>query len=1557
MNFSDFFIKRPIFAGVLSIAIFIIGLLAMFKLPIAEYPEVVPPTIVVKATYPGANPKTIAETVASPLEQAINGVEGSLYIFSQATGDGVLTTTVTFKLGTDPDEAQVQVQNRVAQALPKLPEEVRTLGVTTTKQSPDLTMVVHLFSPDGRYDDVYLRNYATLQVKDALARIPGAGDVELFGSGDYAMRIWLNPEKIAARNLTASDVVNAIREQNVQVAAGVVGQQPVHDPVNFEMAVNVKGRLISEEEFGQIVVKTGANGAKTLLKDVARIELGAGSYSLRSLLNNKSAVAIPIFQSPGANALQLSHDVRAKMEELKKNFPQGIDYAVVYDPTVFVRHSIEAVLHTLAEAILLVVIVVIIFLQTWRAAIIPLAAVPVSLVGTFSVMLLLGFSINALSLFGLVLAIGIVVDDAIVVVENVERNIALGLTSLEAARRAMREVTGPIVATALVLCAVFVPTAFISGLTGQFYKQFALTIAISTVISAFNSLTLSPALCAVLLRNHHDPKDLLTRTMDGAFGWFFRPFNRVFAWAGQRYSAGVNQVLRKSVVALVLYAGLVFLTGWSFNKVPTGFVPSQDKQYLVAFAQLPDGASLDRTEAVIRRMSDIGLKVPGVESSVAFPGLSISGFSVAPNAGIAFFTLKPFDERTTPDLSGPAIAAALNQKLSVIQDAYVLAVPPPAVMGLGTIGGFKLYVEDRADLGYDALYQNVQGIVGQSYQTPGLASVFSMFTVNVPQLDADVDRVKAKTQGVPLENLFETLQIYLGSLYVNDFNRFGRTYEVFAQADAPFREHPDDITRLKTRNDQGQMVPLGALVKVTETHGPDRVMRYNGYPAAEINGAPAPGYSSGQGEALMSKIADNSLPRGMAYEWTDLTYQRILAGDTAIYVYPLCLLFVFLVLAALYESFRLPLAIILIVPMCLLFAIAGVWLKGSDNNIFTQIGLIVLVGLACKNAILIIEFAKQKQEEGVPPLEAALEACRLRLRPILMTSIAFIAGVFPLVVAHGAGAEMRQAMGIAVFSGMIGVTVFGLFLTPVFYVTLMKLGRKKKATVVSTPAAPAAPLAAGGAVVGLLFLGMLFTASSSLAGPLTVGPDYQAPSNAIPAHYKSLVAGQWQEGQPLDGVPKGNWWELFADPQLNNLENQANQGSDDLKAALARLEESRAAARVSRAGLLPNASLDPSFQRERYSPNENPSFGNITANTISVPLDLSYEIDLWGRVRRGFESARADAQASLADYYNVLLTLQANVAQDYFSLRSLDAEIATVTSTVGLRHEQVQLVRSRYEGGIGNELDVAQAETELATAEADAAALAQQRDQMENALAIIVGQNPANFQLAAIPQSNTNWHPQPPAIPAGLPADLLQRRPDVAQAERQLASANAKIGVAKAAFFPVLTLTGSGGYLSGDVDSLFNWSSRTWSFGPSLSLPIFAGGRNQANLHRSQAAFAEAAALYRQRVLVAFGDVENSLSDIRHLADQAAAQERAVDNARRAADLATDRYRSGIVAYLTVVDAEREALDNERANAQLAGQRLIAAVELIKALGGGWNANPGLTQARATPEPALSKPN
>ena len=1047
MKFSHFFIRRPIFASVLSIAIFLVGFIAMKRLPVSEYPEVAPPQIVVRAIYPGANPKTISETVAVPLEQSVNGVENSLYMASQATGDGVMTLTVTFKLGTDIDKAQVQVQNRVSQALPKLPEEVRRLGVTTVKSSPDLTMVVHLFSPDGTYDDVYVRNYATLQVKDVLARIGGVGQVQVFGSGDYAMRVWLDPDKVASRGLTAGDVVAAIREQNVQVAAGAVGQQPLKTPVAFELQINAKGRLVTEEEFENIVIKTGANGEKVLLKHVARVELGAGEFALRSLLDNKSAVALPVFQQPGSNALDLSANVRAAMEEMKANFPPGLDYAVVYDPTVFVRKSIDAVIVTLLEAVVLVVIVVLLFLQTWRASIIPLAAVPVSLVGTFAVMQMLGFGINALSLFGLVLAIGIVVDDAIVVVENVERNIALGLSPFEATKRAMDEVTGPIVATALVLCAVFLPTAFISGLTGQFYKQFAVTIAISTVISAFNSLTLSPALSALLLRGHDAKKDAVTRVMEFLFGWLFRPFNRFFDWASRTYTAWVRRIIRFSFVALLLYGGLVALTGFTFTRIPTGFVPIQDKQYVIAVAQLPDAASLDRTDAVIRRMGDLASRVPGVRNSVAFPGLSINGFTASPNSGIVFYGLEDFDKRRGPGMSADAIAGKLNGMFSEIQEGMIFVVPPPPVNGLGVSGGFKVQLEDRGNLGTDALYQAAQTLVGRSFQTQGLGYTYSSYQINVPQLTAEPDRVKVKMMNVPLQSVFEALQINLGSLYVNDFNRFGRTYQVVAQADSQFRDSADDITRLKVRNSAGQMVPLSAVVTVSDSYGPDRVMRYNGYPSADINSVAAPGFSSGQAEAAMERLLAE-LPNGMKAEWTELSYQQRIAGNTAVYVFPLCVLLVFLVLAAQYESLTLPLAIILIVPMTLLSAMVGLLIKNMENNVFTQIGLIVLVGLACKNAILIVEFAREKQREGMDAVDAALEACRLRLRPILMTSIAFIAGVYPLAASTGAGAEMRQAMGVAVFAGMIGVTIFGLFLTPVFYVVLR---RKRRASASPEP--------------------------------------------------------------------------------------------------------------------------------------------------------------------------------------------------------------------------------------------------------------------------------------------------------------------------------------------------------------------------------------------------------------------------------------------------------------------------------------------------------------------------
>jgi len=1050
MKLSHFFIDRPIFATVLSAFITIAGAIAIFQLPIGEYPEVVPPSVVVRASYPGANPKVIADSVAAPLEQEIVGVEDMLYMSSQATMDGRLTLTVTFAVGADVDRAQVQVQNRVAQALPRLPEEVRALGVSTVKSSPNLMMVVHLTSPDARYDSLYLRNYATLNVRDVLARLPGMGQVQVFGAGDYSMRVWLDPQKLASRSLTAGDVVTAIREQNVQVAAGQIGAPPAPES-SFQLALNAMGRLTDEEQFSNIIIKTGREGEVVRLRDVARLELGASEYALRSLLDNKEAVAIPIYQAPGSNALELSANVRKTMADLKTRFPQGVDYTIVYDPTVFVRESISAVVHTMLEAVALVVLVVILFLQTWRASIIPLVAVPVSIIGTFAVLLAFGFSINTLSLFGLVLAIGIVVDDAIVVVENVERHIARGLSPREATHVAMDEVSRPIIAITLVLCAVFVPVSFVSGLTGQFYRQFALTIAISTLISAFNSLTLSPALAAALLKSHGASHDALTRGMDRVFGGFFRRFNSAFTSASNGYVGGARWTIRRSAIALLVYGGLLVLTYYGFQIVPGGFIPAQDKQFVVAVAQLPPASSIDRTDAVVRQMADIGLQEPGVAHAVQFTGLSVNGYVNSSSAAIVFFPLKPFEERTTKDLSGPAITRALTAKLQQVEGAFVAVYPPPPVFGLGTLGGFKLQVEDRGDQGPEALYAAVQDILDKSYREPSLAGMFTSYQINVPQLEVNVDRVKVKQQDVSLSDVFQTLQVYLGSLYVNDFNRFGRTYRVVAQADAPFRSQVEDIPPLKTRNAAGAMVPLGALLTVNEAFGPDVVQRYNAYTSADINGGPAPGHSSGQAQAAISRILTQSLPNGMEFEWTELSYQQIVSGNTALYVFPLCVLFVFLLLAAQYESFSLPLAIILIVPMSLLAALAGVLIVGGDNNVFTQIGFLVLVGLACKNAILIVEFAKHNEDQGMDPITAALEAARLRLRPILMTSFAFIMGVVPLVIATGAGAEVRKAMGVAVFAGMLGVTFFGLFLTPVFYVLVRRFISGKKTTPAAEP--------------------------------------------------------------------------------------------------------------------------------------------------------------------------------------------------------------------------------------------------------------------------------------------------------------------------------------------------------------------------------------------------------------------------------------------------------------------------------------------------------------------------
>ena len=1032
MRISHFFIDRPIFAAVISIVFLILGGVSFSRLPIAQYPEIAPPVIVVSGQYPGASAEVVASTVVTPIEEQINGVENMLYMYSNSTADGRFSIQVTFDLGTDLDIAQVQVQNRVAIAQPRLPADVRNIGVTVNKASPDLMMVVHLYSPDKSRDALFISNYATLEVTDPLSRVDGVGSITVFGSRDYSMRIWLDPDRLQSLGLTATDVTNALQAQNIQVASGVLDQPPVAHPGAFQIAVQTLGRLDTPAEFGAIVVKETPD-AVVRLRDVATIELAALDYSSNSYLDRDPAVALAIFQRPGSNALTTAKGVIDLMTKLAPRFPPGVKYAIVYNPTQFIQQSVDAVIDTIGEAIVLVVLVVILFLQTWRAAIIPLVAIPVSLVGSFFFMATFGFTINNLTLFGLVLAIGIVVDDAIVVVENVERNIASGLAPRQAARKSMDEVGAALVAIALVLCAVFVPSFFITGISGQFYRQFAMTIIGATVISLMVSLTLSPAMCALLLKPH-DPtrRDRWwERPVQGVFGYF----NRAFDGVASSVSWLAVRTVRRAAIMVVIYLVVLAVGLNAFRKTPVGFIPQVDAGYIIVVVQLPPGASLARTDAVQLRALDIALGVPGVAHAVNVVGFSGATFTNAPNSGALFLVLDSFDKRAhDPRQAAAAIQAELNRRLASIQDAFIIAVLPPPVRGIGTAGGFRMMVEDRGGQGSEALRAATEGLVLRAVKTPGIAQAFSLFETSTPQVYLDIDRTKAQLLGVNVQDVFNALQVFIGSSYVNDFNLFGRTFRVMAQARDQDRQHVSDVLKIRVRNSNGDTVPLGSFTTVDNIAGPYRVPRYNLYPAAEIDGAAAPGYSQGQAIAIMDKLADETLPQGFATEWTTLALQQIRAGDTAMFAFTLAVAFVFLVLAAQYESLTLPLAVIMIVPMCLVAAITGVILRGLDNNILTQVGFVVLIGLAAKNAILIVEFARQLEDQGRNRWEAAVEATRLRLRPILMTSFAFILGVTPLVWAIGAGAELRQALGTAVFSGMIGVTAFGLIFTPVFYV-------------------------------------------------------------------------------------------------------------------------------------------------------------------------------------------------------------------------------------------------------------------------------------------------------------------------------------------------------------------------------------------------------------------------------------------------------------------------------------------------------------------------------------------
>ena len=1031
MRISHFFIDRPIFACVLSIVFVILGAVAYARLPVAQYPEIAPPIINVTGQYPGASADIVASTVVAPIEEQINGVENMLYMSSNSTADGRFSIAVSFDLGTNLDIAQVQVQNRVAIAQPRLPADVRLVGVTVTKSSPDLMLVVHLYSPDKSRDALFISNYATLEIKDALTRIEGVGSITVFGSRDYAMRVWLDPDRLQSLGLTAGDVTLAMQGQNIQVASGVLNQPPVDRPGAFQVAVKTLGRLADPEEFGSIVVKQSA-AAVVRLRDVATIELAALDYSSNSYLNVEPAVALAVFQRPGSNALSTSETIRATMEELSKRFPPGLTHTIIYDPTQFIRQSVDEVQKTIAEAILLVVLVVILFLQSWRAAVIPLVAIPISLIGTFFFMAIFGFTLNNLSLFGLVLAVGIVVDDAIVVVENVERNIAAGLSPREAAMKSMNEVGAALIAIALVLCAVFVPSGFITGISGQFYRQFALTIAGATIISLLVSLTLSPALCALLLRPHRQRSP---RFWEYPLQVVFRGFNSGYDIIAAGYGWLAGRVVRLSLLMLVVYGAIVVFGLYEFRLTPLGFIPALDRGYLIAVIQLPPGASLARTDEVNRRAAEMARQVPGVAGAVNVVGFSGATFTNAPNSGALFVVLEPFAQRAhDPRKSASAVLRELYSRFASIQEALIFVVPPPPVQGIGNAGGFRMMIEDRAGRGPQALQEVVGTIMSRAAETPGLSQVFSLFETATPELYLDIDRVKAQMLGIAAPDVFAALQIYIGSIYVNDFNLFGRTFRVTAQAAAPYRIDPRDILNIRVRNATGGTVPLGSFTTVRDMSGPYRVPRYNLYPAAELDGGAAPGYSQGQAMQIMERLANELLPDGFNYEWTTLAFQQIRAGNTATFAFVLAVTFVFLVLAAQFESLTLPLAVIMIVPMCLVASIVGVVLRGQDNNILTQVGFVVLIGLAAKNAILIVEFARQLEDQGQDRLAAATQAARLRLRPILMTSLAFIFGVTPLVWAVGAGAELRQALGTAVFFGMIGVTLFGLIFTPVFYV-------------------------------------------------------------------------------------------------------------------------------------------------------------------------------------------------------------------------------------------------------------------------------------------------------------------------------------------------------------------------------------------------------------------------------------------------------------------------------------------------------------------------------------------
>lgn len=1502
---SRLFINRPVLASVISVVITLVGLVMVFRLPIDRYPPITPPTVRVTAQYIGASAEVVEQTVAAPIEQQLNGVENMIYFDSKATNDGRYTLTATFEVGTNLDIAAVQVQNRVALAEPQLPEEVRRNGISVRKQSTSLLMVLALESPGNSYDQLFLSNYTKINVRDALARIYGVGDVNLPGEREYGMRIWLDPDALFKLGLTATDVTRAIQEQNVQAAAGRIGQSPVPAGQENEYTVRTSGRLADPEQFGNIILRANSDGSTVRVRDVARTELGAFDYSVFSRFNGKDAVNLLIYQLPGSNAVDVANAVKAEMERLQGAFPNDVRYRLIYDSTDFIRASIDEVLHTLFEAIVLVILVVFLFLQSWRATLIPLITVPVSLIGTFMFFPLLGFSVNVLTLFGLVLAIGIVVDDAIVVVEAVEQYIERGLSPKEAAFKAMEEVSGAVIAIALILVAVFVPVAFLDGITGQLYRQFALTIALSVVLSAINALTLSPALCALLLKPRHEgheSKGLLAR--------FFAGFNNLFDRTLYGYGQTVRMLLRRSLLVAATLGVVLFGIYGMYKITPGGFLPSEDEGYFIVDISLPNAASLERTGQVMREVERIVQAQPGVKDVFNLGGQSFVSGNNASSVGTLIGVLKPWGERTGKGEHALEIVGALQQKLFTIPGAFILVFNPPPIQGLGNTGGFNVKLQDRAGGDVANLAKVTDDFLNAARANPAIAQAVTTFQPSEPQLRLEVDRERARTMDVPVNDVFLTLQTYLGGLYVNDFNLFGRTYRVVAQADPNFRRTPEDINRLYVRSLDGQMVPLSVLVKTVPTNGPLSLGRYNLFRAADVIGGSPPGVSSGQAiEALEG--AARSLPAGFAIEWTGMSFQEKKAGSS-LGVFAFSLLMVLLFLAAQYESWIIPIAVILGVPAGVLGAVSTQYLRGIADDVYCRIGLIMLIGLAAKNAILIVEFARQRRAEGLSIEESALEAARLRFRPILMTSFAFILGVVPLMISSGAGAASRRSLGSAVFGGMLLATILGVFMVPVFFKWVQRLSEWRGGEVKLAP------------VAGILALLAILTSCR-------MGPDYRRPAVPVPSSHRGDTAAQ-PDPKSLADL---KWSELFSDTRLKQLLDQALNANYNVRIAAERITEARATLRGTRALQFPEVNGNASITEREQSQIGSIQFPPGARREISTgrsTLDVAIPLDFWGRLARSTEAARADLLSQEWARQTIRQSVVADVASIYFQLIEVDTEYEIAERTLKLRRDSLQLVEARKKLGVSSGLDVSQAEVLVASAATRIPQLARQREQLENALSLLLGGAPQSITA----RGRLNDQSMPSSPPAGLPSQLLERRPDLMEAEQQLHAATARIGVAVANRYPNFSLTGSFGFESFALSDFLTDPARLRQWGPSASIPVFNAGRLKANVAASRARASQAALRYEQLYQSALRETSDALISWRRVREQRMEQQRLIASLETSNSISKLRYSGGVDSYLQVLDSDRNLFENQFTLAQLVRDELLAVVNLYRALGGGW---------------------